>query len=113
MGAGVGYGLGFGVEEQGVLSGVGGGTGGSGVCAQIGLGEGDGERGVGREVQTRVTFTPVPHNVSIGLSTVLVKAGAQLHKSLLDDSNVDRRGRTGTVDLLFTHDGHFAGSMSN
>ena len=49
-----------GVKDEGIRWGEGCGTGGCSMGAEIGLGEGDGEGGVGGEVKAWVAFSPVP-----------------------------------------------------
>lgn len=68
--------------------------------AEVGLGEGDRERGVGGEVEGGVPFAPVS---GIILSVLLKRCRADL--GVLDHRDVHWRGRACTVDLLIDHVG--------
>ena len=63
--------------------------------AEVGLGEGDGEGGIGGEIQGRVTFAPVPGR---NLSELLNEGGEGT--SVLDHCDVHWSGGARAVDLL-------------
>jgi hypothetical protein len=87
--------LGFAVEEE-LVRAEGSRAGGSGVCAQVGLREGYGEGGVGREVELGVALAPVSEAIS-------QKKGIMGAAGSLDDGNVHRGGGRGGVDLVVGH----------
>ena len=70
------------------------------MCAKVGLGEGDGEGRVGREVELRVAFSPVSRK---SLDGSLWGGGGGVW--VLDNGNIHRRRRTGAIDLLICHRG--------
>ena len=65
------------------------------MCAEIGLGEADGKRRVGRQIELWITFSPVPRSRQRPICVV------RTFLSELDDRDIDGRGRASTVDLLF------------
>ena len=64
--------------------------------AQVGLGECDGEGGVGGEVENRIALAPV----SGGVSYAMLKTMA---RHLLNNGDVDGCSCAGTVNLFFGH----------
>ena len=63
--------------------------------AEVGLGEGDGERGIGGEIEGGVTFAPVPSRY---LSELLNEGGEGMW--VLDHCDVHWSGGARAVDLL-------------
>lgn len=66
--------------------------------AEVGLGKGDGEGGIGREVESRVAFPPVSRVWSGSQREVEYVWGI-----ILDYGNVDRGRGAGTIDFLVRH----------
>lgn len=85
LGAGGCEGGGLGVEKEGVLGGgVEGGAGGCGVGAEVGLGECDGEGGVGGEVERGGAFAPVSgEGISLNVRWVLQFGGVYFMTAML------------------------------